>query len=72
LSFRDGGNIISFPIHDEILVQSRAGWIGNAIELLTDHMTSVGHDLVVPMAVKVMVGPNWGDLHEPTANEACA
>lgn len=72
LSFRDGGNIISFPIHDEILVQSRAGWIDNAIELLTDHMTSVGHDLAVPMAVKVMAGPNWGELREPSANEACA
>lgn len=71
-SFRGGGSMICIPIHDEILVQSYAGWVEDAMELLTYHMTNVGHDLAVPMSVKVMTGPNWGDLREPTANEACA
>ena len=64
--------MICIPIHDEILVQSYAGWVEDAMELLTYHMTSVGHDLAVPMSVKVMTGPDWGDLREPSANEACA
>jgi len=71
-SFRGGGSMICIPIHDEILVQSYAGWVEDAMELLTYHMTSVGHDLAVPMSVKVMTGPDWGDLREPSANEACA
>ena len=63
-AFNDSGNIISFPIHDEILTQSRAGWLETAIEIMTCCMAEVRRDLAVPMAVKIMVGPNWGDLHE--------
>ncbi len=68
-AFKDGGNIMSFPIHDEILTQSRAGWLENAIEIMTCCMTEVGRDLAMPMAVKIMVGPNWGDLQEQPRSE---
>jgi len=68
-SFKQGGGVIAFPVHDEILTQARDGWVESTIDDLTYFMTEVGHDFVVPMAVKVMAGPNWGDLHEQPTSE---
>jgi DNA polymerase-1 len=58
-----GGHLL-FPLHDEVVTQVPTSEIQTAVGLLRSAMTELDQEFAAPLTVKVMSGPDWGNLNE--------